>query len=332
MLTIKEIFEFLNGADDEWLYKKATEVKAGVYGDKVFIRGIIENNNICARNCFYCGIRAENSELVRYNLSQEQILECAQLIKKQNINSIVLQSGESDCVSDKELAQTIFKIKELTGADITLSFGEKSFDIYKLWKEAGADRYLLKIETLQKDVYEYSHPGYKLKDRLKCLEDLQKLDYQVGSGFIWGLPLYTKEKMAQDLLNLQKIGVHMYSTTPLITSKNTPFENLACGDVETVYRSNAIYRLLEPKVNIPVASACASLDEKSKSKGLMRGANVLMLSFTPESVRKNYSIYRGKNIVATEEISALKQIEVEIKNAGLVPSYTQGRSLYKRKK
>ncbi len=333
MFGIKEIVELLNGNDDEWLYQAADNAKKQAYGNKVFIRGIIENSNICERNCLYCGVRKENKELKRYNLSEAEILECAKGIRNQGIKSIVMQSGEAQSLDDKKIAEAIAKIKdEMPDCDVTISFGEKSRDVFEMYKDHGADRCLLKVETLQDDVYEYAHPGYKLKDRVKCIENLLDLGYQVGSGFIWGLPLYSQEKFAQDLLTLQKLGVHMYSTTPLIASKNTPFENLDCGGVDTIYRSNAIYRIMEPTVNIPVTSACASLDEGSKSRGLKRGANVLMLSFTPESVRKDYSIYRGKNTVKTEELNALEALEEEVKKADMVLAYERGRSLYQYKK
>ncbi len=332
VFVTKDIVELLNGSNDEWLYQAADKAKRQTYGNKVFVRGIIENSNICDRNCLYCGVRKENKELKRYSLSEAEILECARGIRNQGIKSIVMQSGESQSHNDKKIAQTIAKIKtEIPDCDVTISFGEKSRDVFKMYKDNGADRCLLKVETLQDDVYEYAHSGYKLKDRIKSIEDLLDLGYQVGSGFIYGLPLYTQEKFAQDLLSLQKLGVHMYSTTPFIASKNTPFADLDCGEVNAVYRSNAIYRIMEPTVNIPVTSALASLDENSKAKGLRRGANVLMLSFTPESVRKDYSIYRGKNTVKTEELNALEALEEEVKKADMVPAYERGRSLYQYK-
>lgn len=328
--SIKEIESLLNGADDTALYKAADEAKTRVYGNKIFLRGIIENSNICARNCLYCGIRAPNTALERYNLTRSEILECAGEIDRQGIRSIVIQSGEADNVSPDEMADIVASIKKQTGADITLSLGEKPKEIYKLWQDAGADRYLLKVETLQPDVYAALHPGYELAPRVKCVETLRDLGYQVGSGFIVGLPGYTIPMLAADLLTLQKIGVHMYSTTPFVQGKNTPLADYPNGDVDVVYRSMAIYRLLEPRVNIPVASACASLDPNCKPKGLKQGANVLMLSYTPSRNRKDYALYQGKNTAYSEKLTDLENLVKMIQEIGLEPGFEYGRSVYQK--
>lgn len=326
--TSDEILNLLNGTDDEWLYAQADKVKSNVYGDKVFLRGIIENTNICARNCFYCGIRAQNESLKRYNLTCDEILDCARQINKQGIKSIVIQSGESEAVSDREIIHICHLIKEETGADITLSMGEKPKETYRLWKEAGADRYLLKVETLQPGLYRFLHPGFNLKSRIKCIENLKNLGYQVGSGFISDLPNYTHKMFADDLAQLVNIGVHMFSLSPFVRAHNTPLENHANGKMDIVYRAMAIYRLMAPKTNIPVASACASLDSKSKEKGLKRGANVLMLSYTPDKNRKDYALYEGKNSAYNEKLNDLQDLVDLIKGLKLKPGFEFGRSKY----
>lgn len=328
--TTKEILELLQGKNDEALYAEADRVKHAVYGNEVFVRGIIENNNICARNCHYCGIRSENSALNRYNLTADEILDCARLIRSQGITSVVIQSGESDTTSNAQIADIVGRIKSEIGADVTLSLGEKPREVYEMWKEAGADRYLLKVETFQKSVYNPIHPGYSLNDRIKCVENLLDLGYQVGSGFIWGLPGYTLELFADDLLTLQKMGVHMYSTTPFVAGAGTPLATHPAADVETIYRALALYRLMAPKVNIPVTSACASLDSMSKQKGLRRGANVLMLSYTPDKNRKDYALYAGKNTVSSEKLSDLQNLVDVVQSVGQKMVFHPGRSKFER--
>lgn len=328
--STKEILDLLQGHEDAFLYTEADKVKQAVYGNEVFIRGIIENNNICVRNCHYCGIRAENKALNRYNLTADEILDCARLIHSQGINSIVIQSGENDTVSDEQIADIVHRIKSEIGADVTLSLGEKSPEIYRIWKEAGADRYLLKVETFQKSVYDPIHTGYPLETRIKCVENLLDLGYQVGSGFIWGLPNYTLDLFAKDLLTLQKMGVHMYSTTPFVPAKGTPLENHPAADVETIYRALATYRLMAPTVNIPVTSACASLDSQSKQKGLRSGANVLMLSYTPDKNRKEYALYAGKNTASFEKASDLQNLIEAVESVGQKMVFHPGRSKFER--
>ena len=326
--TFDEIYALLTGRADNWLYLKADEAKTNAYGNEVFLRGIIECTNICARNCLYCGIRAQNEKLKRYTLSVDEIVASARQIKAQGLKSIVIQSGESEAVSDIEIARICHRIKDETGADITLSMGEKPKETYRLWKEAGADRYLLKVETLQDELYRVLHPGYELKPRIKCVENLKNLGYQVGSGFIAGLPGYTTKMLAADLLELVQIGVHMFSLTPFVRAQHTPLEQHLNGDMDLVYRAMAIYRLMAPDVNIPVASACASLDSNSKEKGLKRGANVLMLSYSPDKYRHDYALYQGKNTAFTEKLTDLKNLVDVILKLGLKPGFDFGRSKY----
>lgn len=330
--TFDEIFELLEGRSDYWLYEQADKVKTKVYGNTVYLRGIIENTNICARNCLYCGIRAQNEALKRYQLTSDEIMDCARQIREQGLKSIVIQSGENQTVTDRDIARICRRIKQETGADITLSLGEKAAETYRLWKESGADRYLLKVETLQEDLYRALHPGYELKSRIKCVENLKNLGYQVGSGFIAGLPGYTAKMLAADLKELVQIGVHMFSLTPFVHAQNTPLENHPNGNMDIVYRSMAIYRLMAPDTNIPVASACASLDTESKEKGLKRGANVLMLSYTPDKNRQQYALYEGKNTAYNERPTDLKNLVDLITDIGLNPGFEFGRSKYQYKK
>ena len=326
--THKEIVELLNGANDENLYRDAQNKKEEIYGKEVFLRAIVEPWNTCVNNCLYCGIRKDNRLLERFSLDFEEIYEAGIKILDYEITSLVLQAGE-DLNKEKIhlIAKLIEAFKKDTNADITLSFGEHTIDTYKMWKDAGADRYLLKIETLQEDVYNLARPNCDFKNRIKCTENLLNLGYQVGSGFIAGMPGYSTEMLAEDMLGLKDFGIHMFSLSPFISSKNTPWENCAQPKADLVHRASAIYRLLDPKVNIPVTSAMESLQPGSKKDGLLRGCNVLMHSLTPKKVRALYQIYNGKNVVGNEDYDQIKRIKEMVSSIGLyIKDGERGRS------
>ena len=326
--TYKEIVELLGGADDENLYREAQNKKEEVYGKEVFLRAIVEPWNTCIHNCLYCGIRKDNRYLKRFLLNYEEIYEAGIKISDYGITSLVLQAGED---LNREKINLITKVVEAfkkdTNADITLSFGEHTIDTYKMWKDAGSDRYLLKMETLQENIYNLARPNCNFRNRIKCIEDLLNLGYQVGSGFIAGMPGYTIEMLAKDMLSLKDMGIHMFSLSPFINSKNTPWENFPRPDADLVHRACAIYRLLDPKVNIPVTSAMESLQPGSKKAGLLRGCNVLMHSLTPKSVREFYRIYDGKNVIGDEEYNQIKKIKEMVSDIGLyIKDGERGRS------
>ena len=324
----KEIVELLNGMDDENLYRGAQNKKEEIYGQEVFLRAIVEPWNTCVNNCLYCGIRKDNYKLKRFSLDYEEIYAAGIKILDYGITSLVLQAGE-DLNKEKIhlIAEIVKAFKRDTNADITLSFGEHSSDTYKMWKDAGADRYLLKIETLQEGVYNLARPGCDFGNRIKCMENLLELGYQVGSGFIAGMPGYTTEMLAEDMLSLKDFGIHMFSLSPFISSRDTPWENCAQPQVDLVHRACAVYRLLDPKVNIPVTSAMESLRAGSKRDGLLRGCNVLMHSLTPKSVRELYQIYDGKNVVGNEDYDQIKNIKEMVSSIGLcIKDGERGRS------
>lgn len=318
MFTYNDVVDLLKGADDNWLYSTANQKKEEVYGKEVYLRAIIEPWNVCVNNCLYCGLRKDNTKLLRFSLDYDEIYKAGIGIIKHGITSLVLQGGE-DLNKERVLLITklIKDLKKATKADITLSFGEHSDEVYEQWKEAGADRYLLKIETLNEDVFKTARPESSMKNRIERTQKLLELGYQVGSGFIAGMPNYTVEMLAEDILKISQWGIHMFSLSPFISTKDTPWENNTRPNPDLVHRACAIYRIIDHKVNIPVTSAMESLKPGSKAEGLNRGCNVLMHSFTPAHVRKYYKIYDGKNIIGYEAQNQIQNIKDMVKNIGL---------------
>ncbi len=316
--TYKEILELLNGKDDEWLFAEADKLRRQNYGNVVFLRGIIENSSYCENDCFYCGLRKSNVK-DRYRLDAQTVVETAKNIIDCGITSIVLQAGQE--TGDKNIAfmnEVIPAIKALGDVDITLSHGDFPDEVYARWKELGADRYLIKLETLNPEYHARIRPPHNtVEKRLGRIKSLLDLGYQVGSGFIVGMPEFTNEMLAEEMLELSKVGIHMFSLSPFIATPNTPWADYPNATADLVYRACAIYRILDPMVNIPITNALNVLDpENARAKGLNRGTNVLMHSFTPADVRKNYEIYTGKGVVYDENLNALNKIKENVRELG----------------
>lgn len=309
--TISEIRTLLSSDQDEFIYSWADEVRKKYCGDEVHIRGIIEFSNYCRSNCFYCGIRKDNECISRYTLDPDAIISLAEEIyHKYNINSIVLQSGEDFGFEISELAEIIKEIKSKTDLAITLCIGERSFEEYKLLKEAGADRYLLKQETFSKELYNTMHPNMSFDNRIKCMNYLKELNFQVGSGNLIGLPNQTLEDIAVDIYYFQKYYLDMIAIGPFIPHANTPFANEPMGDPELTIKAIAITRIITKNAHIPATTALGAIDPKYQVKALESGANVIMINFTPSSERQNYDIYPSKdriNLIPDQKIKTLKE-------------------------
>ncbi len=291
----EEIVELLKGSSGE-LFKTADAIRKRFCGDEVHIRGIIEFSNYCCRNCLYCGLRRENENISRYRMSADEIIKLADEIVKYGVKTIVLQSGDDFGFTKKELCRIIERIKkENPSVAITLSIGERPFDDYKAFKDAGADRYLLKHETNNPRLYERFHPGQTLKRRLEILEELKKLDYQIGAGNIVGLPGQTLEDLADDALLLKNLDVDMTGIGPFIPQKDTPLRDFPCGSLNLTLRVLAITRILTKNAHLPATTALATLDPaQGQLSGFDAGCNVIMPDFTPEYYRKDYTIYDNK--------------------------------------
>ena len=292
ILTKEEIIELLS-ANDRSLFVAADEVRAKYKGDEVHLRGLIEFSNICKQNCKYCGLRGENNMLDRYRLTPSEIIDFAKKGALYGYKTVVLQSGEDDYFDVDTLCKIIREIKKFNLA-ITLSIGEKSFDEYKAYKQAGADRYLLRIETTDENLYKSLHPKMNLENRKICLENLQKLGYETGSGCLVGLDGQTIESLAQDILYFKEHDFDMIGVGPFIPNPNTPLANSKGGDFWLSLRVMAVIRLLMPDINIPATTAMETLNPQGRIIALQSGANVVMPNITEGDYRKKYEIYPGK--------------------------------------
>ncbi|MFH1074774.1 MAG: [FeFe] hydrogenase H-cluster radical SAM maturase HydE [Candidatus Firestonebacteria bacterium] len=273
------------------IFKYADKIKKLQLGEDIILRGIIEIGNVCDNGCFYCGLRKENKLIERYRLTEREIMKSAEEIKAAGINTVILQSGEEKYFNYKKISSIIKKIKNKHDITITLSLGEAGYDILKEWRECGADRYFLKIETTKKELFERIKPGKKLQKRLKCIDNLFRLGYEVGSGNIVGLPGQTIKDLAEDLIYFREKEFDMISISPLIIHPNTPFINVKKTNYRMSLKVLALARIITKNSNIPATTALETLDGNLRKKALKSGANVVMISFTPLKYKSKYEIY-----------------------------------------
>ncbi|XPV76667.1 MAG: [FeFe] hydrogenase H-cluster radical SAM maturase HydE [Desulfovibrio sp.] len=326
-----DILHYLSGAKDEELFAAAHAEKLRVFGKDVYLRGIIEFSNHCKNQCLYCGLRAPNKEAGRYRLSIENIITLASGLPELGFGTVVLQSGDDYHYSTDDIANIVSTIKSSTNLAITLSLGDRGLDEFRAWREAGADRYLLKLETTNTKLYEKCRPNESLKDRFQRIEALQQLGYEVGSGIITGLPDMTNETLADDILKLTELRLDMLAAGPFIPHPQTPFKDMDNGTTQDAFRVSALLRLLNPEANIPATSALDALEQDGRKKGLQRGCNVIMPSFTPEEVRANYKIYPGKNTFSAGAVENARLVQEMIRNMGFIPYAGQGPSKRKNR-
>lgn len=304
--------------DTEYLFDTADAVRRDVYGNKVYIRGLIEISNYCKNDCYYCGIRCSNSETKRYRLNKNQILNCCENGYKIGFRTFVLQGGEDSYYTDDLLCEIISEIKErYLDCAVTLSLGERSCESYKRLYDAGADRYLLRHETADNEHYEKLHPeNMSLENRKKCLFDLKEIGYQTGSGFMVGSPYQTAENLVADIRFLQELKPEMIGIGPFITHKDTPFAKFESGTVEKTLIMISILRLMFPYALIPSTTAVRTLSENGHISGLKAGANVVMPNLSPIESRKKYTLYDNKAYSQDESAEGLDNLKKEFKAAG----------------
>ncbi|WP_353892979.1 [FeFe] hydrogenase H-cluster radical SAM maturase HydE [Proteinivorax hydrogeniformans] len=325
----REEFEYLlDNIDDkslEYLREKADEVRIREYGRSVYTRGIIEFTNYCKQNCVYCGIRHDNKKADRYRLSAEEILDCCDAGYKLGYRTFVLQGGEDPYYTDEKIIEVIRAIKKaLPDCALTLSLGEKSFNSLKQYYEAGADRYLLRHETAALVLYKKYHPNMSLESRKQCLWNLKKIGYQVGAGFLVGLPKQTTKDYVEDLMFLKKLQPEMIGIGPFIAHDNTPLEGEVNGSVRQVVTLLAIVRLMLPKVLLPATTALGSVDPIGREQGIRFGANVVMPNLSPTNVRAKYALYNGKICVSDEAAQCRKHIEGKVSDIGYSLDMSRG--------
>lgn len=307
-LTIKEIEVLLsaNKQETKALWQAADEIRKKYVGDDVHIRGLVEFSNFCSKDCAYCGLRRSNKQAHRYRMLPEDILETAKQIQKEGIGTIVLQSGEDAWYTAEIMVDLIRKIKEETNLAVTLSLGERPEEHYALWKKAGADRYLLKQETVCEKIFTSVHPDDYLEERISCLRSLKRLGYQVGSGFMIGLPGQNLADIARDILFLQEEEIEMAGIGPFIPHEQTPLKNLPAGDVDLTLKAVAVTRLVTKDTLLPSTTATETLAPgEGQKKSLQAGANVIMINMTPSLYRQDYQIYPGKVAIKWDNVKKM---------------------------
>ena len=328
------LLENLNDDSKKYLIEKSNLTRMKVYGDKVYLRGLIEFTNYCVRNCMYCGIRASNKNAERYRLTIDEILECAELGDRLGYKTYVLQGGEDPYFTDDIMVEIISKIKRRFPENaITISLGERSYESYERMFKAGADRYLIRHETATKELYEKLHPGASFENRRRCLEDLKKIGYQVGSGFMVGLPGQKVSDLVNDLLYVKELNPHMVGIGPFISHKDTPLKNEKNGTLEDTITLIAILRLLLPKALIPATTSLGTINPLGRELGIKAGANVVMPNLSPTTVREKYSLYDGKICTGDEAVECRRCIEGRINRAGFKVEVSRGDNIeWKRRK
>jgi len=311
------------------LRAEADRVRRETVGDDIYLRGIIEFSSHCRCDCEYCGLRAGNRGLVRFRMTPEQVVAACQEIAGFGFGTVVLQSGEDPWWTAERVAELIGAIKRATPLAVTLSLGERDEADYRLWKQAGADRYLLKHETANRELYERLHPGASYDARRRCQDELFALGYQVGSGCIVGLPGQTPEVLVEDLRLIGAKRYHMCGIGPLIPHPATPLGAVPVGSVEITLNMMALTRLLVPDIMLPATTALETAQAGGRLKSLCGGANILMPNLTPREFASFYDIYPGKKapqLTLAEEVERTLAIVARAgRPVGVGPGHSQRR-------
>ncbi len=322
-LSKEEIIELLK-SDGNNLFETADKVRKYYVGDAVHLRGLIEFSNICKRNCLYCGIRALNSSVERYRLSEDDISDFAEHGIDLGYKTIVLQSGEDDFFSCDKICRIIEKIKKFDVA-VTLSIGERSYQDYKVFKDAGADRYLIRIETTDKNLYKKMHPNASYENRVECLHNLKELGYEVGTGCLVGLPGQSIDSLADDILFFKEINADMIGIGPFIPHPQTPLKGeLNPDNFSMALKVMAVTRLLLKDINIPATTAMETLNPNGRIIALQSGANVVMPNITQGKYKLKYEIYPNKASADMDSFAYHKNIVNKIKSIGRYVSLDKG--------
>ena len=339
MIELPEILAWLRETDPSRLsrlYRRADAVRREHVGNEVHLRGLVEVSNHCVRRCAYCGIAATNDAIERYRMTEDEVLACARQAVELGYGTVVLQAGEDYGLTRESVSSMVRSIKRETGLAVTLSFGERPDDDLVAWREAGADRYLLRFETSDAGLYEAIHPAIPGRpDRFAILGRLAVLGYEVGSGVLVGIPGQTWGSLANDLLVFRQLDLEMIGVGPYIPHPATPLGSgrfpaapegeQVLADEETTTKVVALTRLVRPDANIPSTTALATLDPSwGRERGLLRGANVVMPNLTPPAYRQLYEIYPGKACVSETAEACGSCLPSRIRMIGRVPGKGPG--------
>ena len=315
---LKTLIENRSDEDLNLLSKYARQRCEESYGDRVFTRGLIEFSSYCRNDCFYCGLRRSNKSAERYRLSREEILACCENGYGLDFRTFVLQGGEDGYYTDEFLCGIVSEIKEkYPDCAVTLSLGERSRESFQRLFDAGADRYLLRHETADREHYEKLHPTEMSYDnRMRCLSDLKEIGYQVGCGFMVGSPFQTVDCLVADLRFIKEFQPQMVGLGPFIRHKDTPFGSYPDGTLEMTLFLLSVVRLLLPKVLLPATTALGTIAPDGREQGLMAGANVVMPNLSPVKVRKKYSLYDNKICTGEEAAECAECLQRRVSTVG----------------
>lgn len=311
------------------LFKVADDIRREQVGDEVHVRGLIEFSNICARSCLYCGLRSENSSVHRYRMPIEEIIDTALKVAGLGIGTIVLQSGEDPWFTADRISEIVRGIKSRANVAITLSIGERECDEYRIMKEAGADRFLIRHETATPDLYHALHPGSSFERRVECLHMLRELDYQIGCGCMVGLPGQGIENLVDDIMFIKELQPDMVGIGPFIPHPDTPLHDSPIGDLTLTLKMVALARIVTRNALIPATTAVGSIDELGREKALQVGANVMMPNYTPMKYRVDYEIYPNKRCINEDPMLCHGCMKMRIESIGRKVAQGPGHS-YKR--
>lgn len=327
------ILDHIEEFEKDYLIEKAHETRMKVYGNKVYMRGLIEFTNYCKRGCKYCGINASNKNVERYRLALEDILQCCDVGYSLGYRTFVLQGGEDDYYLDNMIVGIITEIKDkYPDVAITLSIGEKPYESYEIYYKAGVDRYLLRHETASQKLFERIHTNSNYDNRIECLWNLKKIGYQVGAGFMVGIPTQTKEDLAKDILFLKELEPEMVGIGPFIPHRDTIYKYEEGGTLKDTITMLALTRLFLPHSLLPVTTALGTIHPFGREQGIKAGANVVMPNLSPTNVREKYSLYDGKICTGDEAAECRKCIENRIVSSGFSIDMSRGDNIKWRAK
>ena len=304
--------------DEEYLYRNACEVREQHYGKEVYLRGLIEFTNICKNDCLYCGIRRSNGKAQRYRLSSEEILDCCDKGYVLGFRTFVLQGGEDLFFTDEKICDLVRNIKKKhPDCAVTLSIGERSRQSYEAFFAAGADRYLLRHETINPDHYRMLHPReMTIENRVRCLWDLRDIGLQVGCGMMVGSPYQTMDYLLDDLYFMKEFRPHMIGIGPFIPHADTPFGDRPRGTLDDTLHLLAVIRLMHPKVLLPATTALGTIYPTGRELGILAGANVVMPNLSPSGVRDKYMLYDGKICTGDEAADCVRCMGLRMEKIG----------------
>lgn len=324
--TLELLLTTEDGALKEYLAAKARETAQRIYGNQVYIRGLIEFTNYCRNDCYYCGIRRSNGCAERYRLSKEEILSCCKNGYELGFRTFVLQGGEDGFYTDGRICEIVSEIKNrYPDCAVTLSIGERERESYEAFFKAGADRYLLRHETADEAHYKELHPEeMSFQHRMRCLRELKEIGYQTGCGFMVGSPYQTFDTLYEDLQFIRELQPEMVGIGPFIPQKDTPFGKMQAGTIERTLRLLSIIRLLHPSVLLPATTALGTIHPKGRELGILAGANVVMPNLSPVAVREKYKLYDNKICTGDEAAECRYCMERRMESIGYQVAVDRG--------